>query len=66
MLESSSTARRPFPPKGLDRKIADGIWIEFRLGRCRVANADSLETKGLINLKLSPTPGTPKLLAGGS
>lgn len=51
---------------GLDRKIADGIWIEFRLGRSRVTNGDGLETKALLNLKISPTPGIPKLLAGGS
>lgn len=51
---------------GLDRKISDGIWLEFRLGRSRVVNGDGLETKGLINLKFSPTPGIPKLLAGAN
>jgi hypothetical protein len=49
---------------GLDRKLTDGVWLEFRLGRSRVADGQGLETKALASLKLSPVPAIPKLFSG--
>jgi hypothetical protein len=39
---------------GVDHKLAGGIWLEFRLGRSRVADGSQLENKALFNLKFSP------------
>jgi hypothetical protein len=49
---------------GLDRKLTDGVWLEFRLGRSRVADGEGLETKALASLKFAPAPAIPKLLSG--
>lgn len=40
---------------GLDKKITNGTWLEFRLGRNRsLANGDE-QTSGLLTLTLAPT-----------
>lgn len=39
---------------GVDHKIADGLWIELRVGRARNAESDRFETKALFSLKFAP------------
>lgn len=38
---------------GLDKKLADSLWLELRVGRSMVRNADKDETKAIANLKFS-------------
>jgi hypothetical protein len=46
---------------GIDKRIFDGGWIEFRVGRKRSAESGKEETVGLINFKLSPGASIPNL-----
>lgn len=39
---------------GLDRKLAEGLWLEFRFGRARIADGSKLENKGMLTLNFSP------------
>lgn len=39
---------------GVDRKVADNLWLEFRLGRSHTADGIKLENKALFSLKFSP------------
>ena len=48
---------------GIDKRIAEGIWVEFRVGRRHNIDDGREETAGLLNLKLSPTTSLPKALA---
>lgn len=40
---------------GIDKKLMDGVWLEFRYGRAKTLDGKSSETKGLMNLTWSPT-----------
>lgn len=40
---------------GLDKKIADGIWLEFRLGRNRTIEGNEKQTTGLLNISFQPS-----------
>jgi len=40
---------------GLDKKLAGGTWLEFRLGRSRVNLNGEEQTTGLLNLNVAPT-----------
>lgn len=40
---------------GLDKKLAKGMWLEFRLGRNRANENGTEQTAGLINLNVAPT-----------
>lgn len=40
---------------GVDFKVGDGAWLEFRLGRSRTATDSGLENKGTLSLNISPT-----------
>lgn len=46
---------------GIDKRIFDGGWLEFRVGRKRSAESGKDETVGLLSFKLSPAPALPKL-----
>jgi hypothetical protein len=49
---------------GLDAKLFDAVWLEFRVGRARSSNSSSGDaTKGLLSLKWSPTPTLPTLFS---
>lgn len=48
---------------GLDHRIAEGVWLEFRFGRSRSASGDKETTKGLLGVTWSPTSTLPKLFA---
>lgn len=48
---------------GLDHRIADGVWLEFRFGRSRSESGDKETTKGLLDVTWSPTSTLPKLFA---
>jgi hypothetical protein len=41
---------------GLDKKVHEGIWIEFRLGRNRSVSSGTMQNTALLSLKLSPGP----------
>jgi hypothetical protein len=40
---------------GVDKKLAGGTWLEFRLGRSRVNLNGDEQTTGLLNLNVAPT-----------
>jgi hypothetical protein len=40
---------------GVDKKLAKGMWLEFRLGRNRANENGTEQTAGLINLNVAPT-----------
>ena len=40
---------------GIDKKIANGMWLEFRLGRNRTVTDGKEQNTALMNLNLSPT-----------
>lgn len=40
---------------GLDKKLYDGVWLEFRLGRSRTIDSGNTQTMGLLTLNWSPT-----------
>lgn len=40
---------------GVDKKLAKGAWLEFRLGRSRANNNGVEQTVGLLNLNVAPT-----------
>jgi len=46
---------------GIDKKVGDLVWIEFRLGRARSITSGKDEPKALLNLKWSSTPSLPTL-----
>ena len=46
---------------GVDARVAEGFWLEFRVGRAVTASGAKEETKGLVNFKWSPTPDLPQL-----
>lgn len=49
---------------GLDAKLFDSVWLEFRVGRARSSNSSSGdETKALASLKWSSTPSLPTLFS---
>lgn len=49
---------------GLDAKVFDAVWLEFRLGRARAGSPGAGdETKALMSLKWSPTPSLPALFS---
>ena len=39
---------------GVDRKVAESLWLEFRFGRSHTADGTKLENKALFSLKFSP------------
>jgi hypothetical protein len=39
---------------GIDRKLSNNFWLEFRFGRSRVSDSTGLENKALFSLKFSP------------
>jgi len=46
---------------GLDKRLFDGGWLEFRIGRKRSIDGGKEETVGLMNFKLAPGASLPKL-----
>ncbi len=46
---------------GIDKRMFDGGWIEFRVGRKRSSESGKEEAVGLINIKLSPGASIPNL-----
>lgn len=40
---------------GADKKVADGLWLTFRVGRNRTTDAKSTQTTSLLSLNWSPT-----------
>jgi hypothetical protein len=46
---------------GLDKRVLEGVWLEFRVGKARMVNGTGDETKALFNVKWSPTPALPTL-----
>jgi hypothetical protein len=40
---------------GIDRKLMDGVWLEFRLGRNRTLESDKQQTTGLFNISIQPS-----------
>jgi hypothetical protein len=40
---------------GFDKKIMDGLWLGFRLGRNRSITNDKIQTTGLLNISLQPS-----------
>lgn len=40
---------------GIDKNIAKGIWLGFRLGRNRTLDGARQETSGLLNLSIQPS-----------
>lgn len=40
---------------GLDKKLAKGMWLEFRLGRSRVDDNGNEKTSALLSLNVAPT-----------
>lgn len=48
---------------GVDKRVAEGVWLEFRVGRRQVVESGAMETVGLLNLKLSTTTTLPKAQA---
>jgi hypothetical protein len=48
---------------GVDKRVSDGVWLEFRVGRARSNNGSGDQTKALMTFKWSPTPTLPTLFA---
>lgn len=48
---------------GIDKRVMEGVWLEFRLGRRRSVDDGKEETAGLMNLKFSTTTTLPKAQA---
>lgn len=48
---------------GVDKRVMEGVWLEFRLGRRRSVDGGKEETAGLFNLKFSTTTTLPKAQA---
>lgn len=48
---------------GVDKRVAEGVWLEFRVGRRQAVEAGATETVGLLNLKFSTTTTLPKAQA---
>lgn len=48
---------------GVDKRVMEGVWLEFRLGRRRSVEGGKDETAGLFNLKFSTTTTLPKAQA---
>jgi hypothetical protein len=46
---------------GLDKRLWDGGWLEFRIGRKRSIDTGKDSTVGLLNLKVAPGASIPKL-----
>jgi len=42
---------------GLDKKVGNGAWLEFRLGRARTFDGTDLQTTSLLTLKWMPSSG---------
>lgn len=42
---------------GVDRKVAKGVWLEFRLGRHHSDANGKMQTTGLLNLNITPSAG---------
>lgn len=40
---------------GIDKKVANGMWLEFRLGRNRSVESGQEQTTGLLTLSIAPT-----------
>jgi hypothetical protein len=40
---------------GLDKKVAKGVWLQFRLGKNRTLGGTSTETTSLLTLNFAPT-----------
>lgn len=40
---------------GIDRKLIDGLWLEFRIGRSLKTDGTSTQTTGLLTLHWAPT-----------
>ncbi len=40
---------------GIDWRIVEGAWLEFRFGRGKAIDNGSLETKGLVSFNISPS-----------
>lgn len=52
---SGATSQSDFKQAlGLDKKVAAGLWLEFRYGRAHTVTGDKLENKALFALKFSP------------
>jgi hypothetical protein len=61
---TSSTSNAVFKyALGVDKKMAEGMWIEFRFGRNRTSDGTSEQTTGLFNLKVSPSATLPQTIA---
>lgn len=46
---------------GVDKRLMDGVWLEFRVGRNRTMDDGKEQTTALFNLKFSPTTSLPKI-----
>lgn len=51
---------------GVDKKLYEGVWLEFRLGKSRLADGSGEQTTGLFNLKFSTQSTLPKLPQPGT
>lgn len=39
---------------GLDKKLHEGVWVEFRFGRSRAVDSGTMQNTALLSLKLAP------------
>lgn len=42
---------------GVDKKLGENMWLEFRLGRSRSSTGSGEQTSALMNLKIAPNSG---------
>jgi len=45
---------------GVDHKVGENMWLEFRLGRSRVVDGGGQQTAALLGLKFAPSTTLPK------
>lgn len=60
--DQNTTANAAFKSAlGIDKKLGENMWLEFRLGRSRTRSGSGEETAALMNLKISPSSGLANL-----
>jgi hypothetical protein len=47
---------------GVDYKVGEGMWLEFRHGRSRVLDSGKLENKSILSFKIAPAAWLPGLV----
>lgn len=60
--DQNTTANAAFKSAlGIDKKLGENMWLEFRLGRSRTRSGSGEETAALMNLKIAPSSGLANL-----